>query len=145
MTTVRFYDKDFDPGKRLIYSVICARYDGRWIFVRHNNKKTWEIPAGHIEDHELPRDAAFREVMEETGAIEFDLTCVATYSVKEGCKTGYGRLYFAEVKRLGDITDVTEIAERRLFDHIPENLTYPDIQPLFLRRTIEFLRSTGAY
>jgi len=77
MTTVRFYDVDFIPRKRLIYSIICVRFSGKWIFVRHRTRATWEIPGGHIENDESPDEAAFREVKEETGAIEFDLDIVA--------------------------------------------------------------------
>ena len=145
MTTVRFYDVDFIPRKRLIYSIICVRFSGKWIFVRHRTRATWEIPGGHIENDESPDEAAFREVKEETGAIEFDLDIVATYSVEKNGNIGYGRLYFAEVRRLGDVTDFLEIAERKLFDNIPDNLTYPDIQPLFFRKSIEFLQLTGKF
>ena len=143
MTTVRFYDPAFVPPGRLTYSVISARFNGKWIFVRHRTRITWEIAGGHIEDHESPGEAAFREAMEETGAREFSLDCVATYSVEKDGTTGYGRLYFAEVTKLGDIPDVSEIAERKLSGHLPENLTYPDIQPLLFRKTIEFLEGEG--
>jgi 8-oxo-dGTP diphosphatase len=55
-------------------------------------------------------------------------------------KTGYGRLYFAEVFELGPIPDISEIAEITLSDNLPGNLTHPDIQPHLFNRTIEFLQ-----
>jgi 8-oxo-dGTP diphosphatase len=143
MTTVRFFNPNFIPAGGLTYSVISARSNGQWIFVRHHNRTTWEIAGGHIEDNETPFEAALREVREETGAIDLNLDCIATYSVEKDGVTGYGRLYFAEVKQLGNIYDVSEIAEVLLSHYIPENLTYPDIQPLLHRRTIEYLESTG--
>ncbi len=40
----------------------------------------------------------------------------------------------ADVTMLGNIPDISEIAEVRLVDYLPEDLTYPDIQPhLFAR------------
>jgi 8-oxo-dGTP diphosphatase len=49
MAIVSFHDILFEPSKGLIYSVIAARYAGKWIFVKHHDRLTWEIPGGHIE------------------------------------------------------------------------------------------------
>jgi len=46
---------------------------GRVLLVRHNyeseGKSIWMLPGGAIEDGETSRDAAIREVLEETGLI----------------------------------------------------------------------------
>ena len=77
--------------------------------------------------------------MEETGALRFNLNCVATYSVIKDGITGFGRLYLAEVYELGQVPDLSEIAEVIFLDHLPENLTYPDIQPFLFKKTVEYL------
>ncbi len=141
MITVRFHDPFFLPSGGLIYSVIAAQFDGHWIFVRHHDRLTWEIAGGHIERNESPDDAARREFMEETGAMEFSLDCVATYSVEKDGTTGYGRLFFAEVSEFGKLPDNSEIAETALMDNLPGNLTYPDIQPHLFRKVSEFLKA----
>jgi 8-oxo-dGTP diphosphatase len=139
MTTVTFYDPDFEPDGRLIYSVICSRYMGKWVFVKHHSCNTFEIPAGHIEPGELPLQAARRELWEETGAIQYTIECVATYSViKEGYK-GWGRLYFAEISSMGPFPDITEISEVILSDEFPSENTYPDIQPLLFDKVHTYL------
>jgi 8-oxo-dGTP diphosphatase len=143
MTTVRFFDKSFVPEGKLTYSVICARFEGKWIFVRHRKRDTWEICGGHIEIGETPDEAASRELMEETGALEFEIECVATYSVEKQGNTGYGRLFLAEVIRLGEIPDTSEIAESVITDSLPEDLTYPDIQPHLFRKSVESIREKG--
>jgi 8-oxo-dGTP diphosphatase len=143
MTIVRFYDPDFVPAGRLTYSVISARFIGNWIFVRHCDRSTWEIAGGHIENGESPDEAAFRELKEETGAREFDLECVATYSVEQDGIKGFGRLFFAEVKLLGEVPDVSEIAEIMLSGQLPQNLTYPYIQPLLFGKIIDYLEGKG--
>jgi 8-oxo-dGTP diphosphatase len=139
MTKVNFYDPLFVPDFNLTYSVISARFQDKWIFVRHHKRATWEIAGGHIEEGETSLEAAGRELMEETGALKFDLNCIATYSVTMNGETGWGRLYIAKVFEIGPIPDVSEIAEVKLSDHLPENLTHPDIQPYLFKKTIEYL------
>ena len=139
MTKVNFYDPLFIPDAKLTYSVISARFEDKWIFVRHQKRSTWEIAGGHIENGETSYEAAERELFEETGALKFNLVCIATYSVTIDGETGWGRLYLAEVSNIGPIPDISEIAEIKLLDHLPETLTHPDIQPHLFNRTIDFL------
>lgn len=138
-TKVRFYDISFNPDEKLTYSVIIAKHKGSWVFVRHNERKTTEIPGGHIEAGETSHEAACRELMEETGALLFSIECVATYSVLKNGSTGWGRLYFAEITEIGPITDKSEIAEVIFSGDFLENNTYPDIQPELFRKTIDYL------
>jgi 8-oxo-dGTP diphosphatase len=139
MTEVNFYDPLFIPDSKLTYSVISAIFGGKWIFVRHHKRTTWEIAGGHIESGESSLEAAARELKEETGALKFDLRCIATYSVTKNGETGWGRLYIADVFEIGAIPDISEIAEIELSDHFPENVTHPDIQPHLFMKTVEFL------
>jgi 8-oxo-dGTP diphosphatase len=139
MVEVSFFDPMFEPEGKLTYSVITARYLGRWIFVKHHKRKTFEIPGGHIEPDETSYDAARRELMEETGAIDFSILCISTYRVKTESETGYGRLYFAEIFEIGDIPDRSEISEIIFLDNMPEQLTYPEIQPYLFKKVINYL------
>jgi 8-oxo-dGTP diphosphatase len=139
MTEVIFYDPLFVPDTDLTYSVISARFQNRWLFVRHHKRTTYEIAGGHIEKGETSYEAACRELMEETGSLKYSMECIATYSVKKDGETGYGRLYFADVFELGPIPDISEIAEVIMLDSIPEKPTHPDIQPHLFKKTLEFL------
>ena len=141
MVTVRFYDPSFEPDSGLTYSVITARYKGQWIFVRHRMRKSFEIPGGHIEFNETADEAAGRELREETGAMNFNLWCVATYSVEKDGNTGYGRLFFAEVSVIGEIEENSEIDEVVFGTELPSDLTYPDIQPILFDRVIRYIQT----
>jgi 8-oxo-dGTP diphosphatase len=81
--------------------------------------------------------------MEETGALEFSLHRIATYSVENEGVTGYGRLYFAEIIQLGDIPEGSEIAGRIFEDELPDDLIYPDVQPVLFSRAVKWLREEG--
>jgi len=99
--------------------------------VRHQERTTWEIPGGHIETGENPDQAAARELKEETGTEKFDLTPISDYSVTMVDQTSYGRLYFAEISQMG-ILPPSEIAEVIQLNSLPDELTYPQIQPELL-------------
>jgi 8-oxo-dGTP diphosphatase len=140
MVRVEFYDPEFVPEEKLTYSVITARFKGNWVLVRHRERQTLEIPGGHIEEDETSSEAAVRELREETGAIQFNIECVATYSVTIDGKRGYGRLYFAEVYEMGEPSDLFEIGEVLLLGSLPDNLTYPLIQPQLFERVIRYIQ-----
>lgn len=77
--------------------------------------------------------------MEETGALDFSIECISTYAVRKNGVTGFGRLYFADISRIGPVPDTSEIAEIRLSDNLPADLTHPDIQPLLFQRVLKHL------
>lgn len=118
-----------DNNSNLKYVVIGAKYKNQWIFVRHRERETLEIPGGHIEPGEMPDDAASRELREETGAEIFSIKPIADYSVEKDAKITFGRLYFADIQVPGKLPD-SEIAETILLDQLPPDLTYPLIQPI---------------
>jgi 8-oxo-dGTP diphosphatase len=138
MVQVKFYDPEILNNK-FIYSVIVARYWDKWVYVRHHKRVTFEIPGGHIEEGETPDEAASRELNEETGATEFRIECVSSYSVTIDGETRFGRLYYAEISALGPVPDVSEIEEVKVMDGFPDPVTYPDIQPLLYKRVLDYL------
>lgn len=135
MLTVNFYDEKEIDEKLLKFAVITARFRGKWIFCRHKERDTLEIAGGHREINEDITDTARRELFEETGAVEFKINPICVYSVTNGGETTYGKLFFANVIKLGEIPKGMEIAEIILSDKLPEKLTYPSIQPLLFEKT----------
>ena len=69
---IRFHPPGEVAEEQLIFAVVPARYQGRWIFCKHRQRDTWELPGGHREPGEPILQAAHRELWEETGAREYD-------------------------------------------------------------------------
>ncbi len=124
---------------RLKYVVVIARYRGQWVFVRNRERDTWESPGGHIEPGETAPQAARRELWEETGAEKAEVSLVSYYQVED-----YGGLFFAEIEQLGPLPAGFEIAELRLCDALPEDLTYPDMHPELFRKVQGWLNMQTA-
>lgn len=124
------------------FAVIAARYKNQWIYCRHRERNTFEIPGGHREVGETIIETAKRELYEETGAIDFELEEITVYSVVNDNIETFGMLFFTEVKELGVLPDL-EIEEIQLFDEMPETLTYPLIQPLLIEKVKQVLKMNG--
>lgn len=150
MISVHFHKLDEIPDAHLRYAVIASRYAGRWVFCRHRLRSSWEMPGGHREQEPILRTAE-RELFEETGALAFTLTPVCVYSVTmpanplaalagpaDAGKTerSFGLLCFADIRDMGPLPGL-EIEEVRLFDGLPAELTYPEIQPRLLGRVMD--------
>ena len=130
--SVSFYEAVEDS--LLKFAVIVAKTNGKCVFCKHNSRDTLEIPGGHREPNENIIDTAKRELIEETGAIDFDLKPICVYSVIEkdnfnGEET-FGLLCYADIKSFGEIN--SEIERIIITDELPTNWTYPTIQPYLL-------------
>lgn len=134
MVKVQFYDQVDD--QKLRFAVIITKADGRWVFCKHKERDTLEIPGGHREPGEDILTTAKRELYEETGAVDFSIRPVCVYSVTapwnyDGLET-FGMLFYADVKTFeGELH--SEIERTVIQDELPTAWTYPEIQPYLLQ------------
>ena len=135
MTLVRFYDVIDDS--LLKFAVIITKSAGKWVFCKHRERTTYEVPGGHREAGELIEETARRELYEETGALEYTIVPVCAYSVqKDSGQETFGMLYYAEVTSFEEELH-SEIEKIVLTEELPENWTYPDIQPQLIEKVRE--------
>lgn len=102
MVEVKFYETVDDS--LLKFAVIIAKTNGKWVFCKHRERNTFEVPGGHREDGEVILETAKRELKEETGAVEFDIKPICVYSVKGKTRVNenldnesFGMLYYANI------------------------------------------------
>lgn len=132
MIEVNFYDEVDDS--LLEFAVIISKSNGKWVFCKHKERDTFEVPGGHRETGEKIEDTAVRELKEETGAVDFNIKPVCVYSVKgktrvndNATKESFGMLYAAEIFSFEEIH--SEIEKIVLSDDLIRQWTYPLIQP----------------
>lgn len=145
MIQVKFYDKVDD--ELLKYAVIVTRSQGKWVFCKHRARDTYEVPGGHREIGESIEEAARRELYEETGAIEYELSPVCVYSVVSSNEAGmpeeesFGMIYEANVYEFEEELH-SEIEKIIITEEFPEKWTYPEIQPKLIQ---EVKRRSGLF
>ena len=118
------------------YVVVASKYMDKWIFCKNRNRK-WELPGGHVENEETPLEAAKRELLEETGAIKFEITPICAYSINN-----FGVLFYAEIEELGDLPE-SEIERIDFFQDIPNELSFPLFHPKHLSKVKSVLGGIG--
>lgn len=133
MTKIKFYDEVDE--KLFKFAVIITKSNNQWVFCKHKDRDTYEVPGGHREAGEDILETAKRELNEETGATDFNIKPICAYSVTapnnfDGQET-FGMLYYADVKSFDDKL-CFEIEKVILVDELVENWTYPEIQPKLL-------------
>lgn len=131
---VKFYDTVNDG--LLKFAVIISKHNGKFVFCKHRQRDTLEIPGGHREDGENISDTARRELYEETGALDFKIEPVCVYSVTaednfDGRET-FGMLFFADISSFEKELH-SEIESICMLDGLPEKWTYPFIQPELIK------------
>ena len=124
--------KTFEVGylKTYKYVVVLSTHCGKIMLRRHKQRTTWETQGGHVEQGETPEEAARRELYEESGALDYEITPLCDYWAgdEDTGEGATGMVFYAEIHKLGPIPP-SEMAEVALFDALPQNLTYPQITP----------------
>ena len=134
---VKFYDTVND--ELLKFAVIISQSNGKWVFCKHKERDTYEVPGGHREAGENILETAKRELQEETGAVKYEIKPICVYSVigktrvNDTGEETFGMLYFAEINEFAKELH-SEMEKVILMDELPENWTYPLIQPKLIEK-----------
>ncbi len=134
----------------LKYVLIIAIVDNTKIILsRHKDRTSWDIPGGHIERGETAKEAAIRELYEETGVTENEIQEMYRLADYHACdinsdsKGAFCRIFIAHIKHLPDSPPAEfEMVETITYDFASDNnlkdfdksivLTHKDIYTILL-------------
>ena len=117
--TLSFDDHPFSRNPKHVW-VIC-RYQNNWLLTKHRERGL-EFPGGKVEKNETAKEAAIREVMEETGGTVESIRYVAQYIVAGKGGTIIKNVYFAEIDKLTARETYYETDGPIQLAHIPVNV-----------------------
>lgn len=144
MMEVRFQET-IDSDK-LKFAVIVSQTNGKWVFCKHKERDTYEVPGGHREPGEDILETARRELQEETGAMDYEIRPICIYSVvnnddnEEGRNIEtFGLLCYADIKSFEKELH-SEMERIIIMDELPQSWTYPLIQPKLLNHVNKFIQ-----
>lgn len=100
--------------------VVPIGEDGRVLMVDHERfivgERSWEVPAGRVDEGETPDEAARRELLEEAGAVCSGLIFLGAHRPLIGSTNARFILYAATgVRQVQEIADTNEIGGSRWF------------------------------
>jgi 8-oxo-dGTP pyrophosphatase MutT (NUDIX family) len=125
-----------------ITGVKCVMtHDGDVLLVRHTyGNRAWDLPGGSVKRHELPLDAARREMHEELGRRIDDWAALGELYVTTNHHRDNLHLFQAELPDRRIDLDLTELAEANWFrrDSLPQDVGR------FVRPIMSRVRSAGA-
>lgn len=120
---VIFSFKDHPFSKDPKHVLTICKYKDRWLLTKHKTRGL-EFPGGNVEKGEGAKDAAIREVLEETGGIVEDIHYIGQYNVDGKRERIIKNVYFARIKELKEQETYYETLGPVLKEQIPKNLPY---------------------
>lgn len=100
--------------------VIC-RYRDKWLLTKHKTRGM-EFPGGKVEVNETAKEAAIREVKEETGATVESIDYIGQYHVDGKGDQVDKNIYFAKISELVEQPTYYETDGPVLFRRLPRNM-----------------------
>ena len=124
--------------------MLLSHYTFKVVFPQYHCNQLYERDSYFVnrEAGEDIFETAKRELQEETGAIKFEIKPICVYSVTGKTRvndTGeetFGLLCFAEITEFAKELH-SEMEKVVLMDELPENWTYPLIQPKLIEKYLQ--------
>lgn len=117
--TLSFKDHPYSLFPKHVW-VIC-QFEGQWLLTEHSRRGI-EFPGGKVEEGETAKEAAVREVYEETGGVVSTIRYVGQYRVEGKGGTIIKNVYYADIDRLVSKEDYMETNGPVLLEQLPNNL-----------------------
>lgn len=101
-------------------------YNDSIVMSYHSKRKGWELPQGGRKNGESPEECAKREAFEETGAILENLTPIGYFTVENDIGEVKTAIFISKVKGFEPKPNWSETGIVKLFDNIPNDISFKD-------------------
>lgn len=125
-----FDDQPFSKRPKHVW-VIC-KFNGMWLLTKHKDRGL-EFPGGKVEKGETAREAAIREVMEETGGTIESLQYIGQYFVAGKGGNIIKNVYVAQVKVLTVQETYFETNGPVILEGIPCNVEQDELYSFIMK------------
>lgn len=99
--TVQLVFKQHGFKEQSRHVLVLCRFFDKWLLTAHK-ERGWEFPGGKIEKGESAKQAAIREVFEETGGVLESCFPLGEYQVSNGKRSFVKTIFFGTVTKLVD-------------------------------------------
>lgn len=134
--SVRFFDLDSKQPITKFY--IVSRYQNQWVFCKYRGFNSHDIPHGQCEFNETIKEAAAREIFEDTGAIVYNMKPLCAFEVIENDFNLKAVLFYAEIEKLNQLSSF-KIEQVIKTDAFPDFAREESFQAALLKFCIEKL------
>lgn len=117
--TFSFEDHPFSKTPKHVIAI--CRYKDQWLLTEHKERGL-EFPGGKVEKGENAKEAAIREIMEETGGIVKDLYYIGQYYVDGKSDYVIKNVYFANIEELAEQDHYYETKGPVLIEELPHDV-----------------------
>lgn len=117
---LEFFGSDKLPRKNVTSASAVIFHENKILVVYINNKKrkTWDIPGGHLEGNESPKDALKREICEEAKASIKNIRLLGYFESDAYKEKSYIAMFTADIKKLYPFKISHESTDRDFFSMI---------------------------
>lgn len=112
--------------------LIICKHNNRWLLTSHKERGL-EFPGGKVEIGETAKQAAIREVMEETGGHIDSIDYIAQYYVAGKSDTVIKNVYFANIDELTKQNTYYETEGPVLLKQLPANVRYNSLYSFIMK------------